>query len=194
MPERPDPRALLARLQDELPELLALTERIVALDTPSDAPATRAVADAIAAVLAPVGFEREAGPDPVGLQVALRRRFGSGPRVLLLGHTDTVWPDGTAAGWPLQRSGGMVTGAGVGDMKANIAMAAFALRAFLAAADLGHGLGEIRFLLVPDEELGSPAGRAWIEAAARDSDVCLGLEPARPGGGIVTARGAVGAM
>jgi glutamate carboxypeptidase len=197
-----DPRELLERVQAELPRLLALTERIVALDTPSNAPATLDVAEVIAELLAPHGFEREIGPDPAGLQVALRRRFGAGPRVLLLGHTDTVWPDGTAAGWPLEREDGMVTGAGIGDMKANIVMAAFAVRALLAhdgeadggAARAGGGLGEIRFLLVPDEELGSPDSRAWIEAAARESDVCLGLEPARPGGGIVTARGAVGAM
>jgi glutamate carboxypeptidase len=193
-----DPRRLLARLEGELPELLAVTGQIVALDTPSNAPATLQVAAAIADVLEPVGFAPEAGPDPSGLQVALRRRLGPGPRVLLLGHTDTVWPDGTAAGWPLERAGGMVGGAGVGDMKANIVMAAFAVRAFLDAGGdgrvHGHGIGEIRFLLVPDEELGSPDSRAWIEAAARESDVCLGLEPARPGGGVVTARGAVGAM
>jgi glutamate carboxypeptidase len=189
----PEPAELLARVEGELPELLALTERIVVLDTPSNAPATLEVAGVIGEILAPLGFEREVGPDPAGLQVALRRRFGAGPRVLLLGHTDTVWPQGTAAGWPLERSDGMVTGAGVGDMKANIVMAAFAVRALLAGEETA-GLGEIRFLLVPDEELGSPDSRGWIEAAARESDVCLGLEPARPGGGVVTARGAVGAM
>ena len=49
-------------------------------------------------------------------------------------------------------------------------------------------------LIVPDEELGSPASRKWIENAARGADVCLGIEPGRPGGGVVVARGAVGAI
>ena len=183
-------RELAARLERELPDMLALTERIAAIDTPSDAPAIATVADAIAAVLADAGLVVERGPAP--LQVALVRRFGPGPRALVLGHTDTVWPDGTAAGWPVTRDGDLLRGPGVGDMKANIVMAAFAIRALVAAG--AHGLGELRFLLVPDEELGSPNGRPWIEAAARESDACLGLEPARPGGGIVTQRGAVGAL
>jgi glutamate carboxypeptidase len=47
---------------------------------------------------------------------------------------------------------------------------------------------------VPDEELGSVQSRAWIEEEACGANVCLTLEPCRPGGGVVTARGAVGAV
>ncbi len=48
--------------------------------------------------------------------------------------------------------------------------------------------------MVPDEEIGSPQSRSWIENEARSADVCLTLEPCRPGGGIVVGRGAVGAL
>jgi glutamate carboxypeptidase len=179
-----DPRALHARLREDLPELLALTQRLVELDTPSNAPAIADVTAAVAAVLTPAGFTVHGD----GLRVELRHE-APGPRALVLGHSDTVWPEETAAGWPMRVDGDRLSGPGVGDMKANVVMAAFALRALAQRGELGA----VRFLLVPDEELGSPGSRAWIEAAARDSDLCLGLEPARPGGGIVTARGAVGA-
>ena len=49
-------------------------------------------------------------------------------------------------------------------------------------------------LVVPDEEIGSPGSRAWIEDEARRADLCLTLEPCRPGGGVVVGRGAVGAL
>lgn len=184
-----DPAVLHARLVEQLPDMLALTERLSAIDTPSNAPAIADFARGIADILTPVGFAMHAD----GLRVELRHEApgpGPGPRALVLGHSDTVWPDGTAADWPVRVDGDLLSGPGVGDMKANVVMAAFALRAL---AELDE-LGTVRFLLVPDEELGSPDSRAWIEAAARESDVCLGLEPARPGGGIVTARGAVGAL
>ena len=128
-----------------------------------------------------------------GPQVTARRRFGSGPDVLLLGHGDTVWPAGTAATWPYTRTDEVITGPGVGDMKSNLVMAAAALAEF-ARTESAPQIGEVTMLIVPDEELGSPASREWIEAIARRADVCLGIEPARPGGGVVVARGAVGAL
>jgi glutamate carboxypeptidase len=49
-------------------------------------------------------------------------------------------------------------------------------------------------LLVPDEELGSPASRPHIEAEAEWADWVLVMEPARPDGAVIAARGAVGAL
>jgi glutamate carboxypeptidase len=86
----------------------------------------------------------------------------------------------------------MLTGPGVGDMKCNVVMALFALRMLLRRGV--PGIGSITILVVPDEEIGSPQSRAWIESEARSADVCLTLEPARPGGGLVVGRGAVGAF
>src|SRR5438093_5013868 len=52
----------------------------------------------------------------------LRVTFGAGPanRVLLLGHTDTVWPAGEIAKRPFKIEDGRATGPGVFDMKAGI--------------------------------------------------------------------------
>jgi len=90
------------------------------------------------------------------------------------------------------RDGDWLRGPGVGDMKACVVMAAHALGVALARRPAG--LGAVEVLVVPDEELGSPASRGWIEARAREADACLGLEAGWPGGGVVVARGAVGAV
>jgi glutamate carboxypeptidase len=49
-------------------------------------------------------------------------------------------------------------------------------------------------MLVPDEELGSPGSRAWIEEGCRGADAVLVLEPTRPNGGVVVGRRAVGSV
>ncbi len=101
-----DARGYAQALQSRLPRMLELIEAAVAIDSPSDSPnGVAAVTGLIAAELAEQGFTVEAqdvaGHGP---QVTAHRRFGSGPDVLLLGHSDTVWPAGTAAAWPYTSS------------------------------------------------------------------------------------------
>ena len=117
----------------------------------------------------------------------------AGPRVLIVGHADTVWPAGTAAEWPVRRDGDLLSGPGVGDMKGCLVMAAHACAAVRDAGGL-PGIGALELLVVPDEELGSVGSRAWIEDRARGSHACLGLEAGWPGGGLDVERGAVGAL
>ncbi|MDY0908525.1 M20 family metallopeptidase [Microbacterium sp. CFBP9034] len=117
------------------------------------------------------------------------------PRVLLLGHIDTVWPIGTIERLPFAVTGDRCTGPGVFDMKGGIVAAAEAVA--LAA----HG-GDIGVLLTGDEEVGSLTSRALLERVAAESGAVLVLEPslagavkiARRGGGIyslaVTGRAA----
>jgi glutamate carboxypeptidase len=181
-------------LEDALPEMLTMTERLVSIDSGSFNPAgVNAVVDEVAGALAELSFDLERRPlQDRGDQLAATLKLGRGPWILVLGHSDTVWPAGTASDWPFSLDGDRAAGPGVGDMKSCLVMAVFALRVLL---DRGlRGLGGIRFLIVPDEELGSPDSRAWIEEAVRQSDVCLALEAARPGGGVVTGRGAVGSV
>jgi glutamate carboxypeptidase len=175
-------------------EMLALLGRLVAIESPSSSQeGVDGVATELAGLLSEAGFEIIREPVPAhGDKVTAVQRFGDGPNVLILGHTDTVWPLGTLAHWPYRCSETKASGPGAGDMKGSLVMATHALR--LLSNRRPHGLGEVRLLLVPDEELGSPASREWIERSARSADVCLGLEPGRPGGGVVVARGAVGAL
>jgi glutamate carboxypeptidase len=77
-------------------------------------------------------------------------------------------------------------------MKGGLVMALHALDVLFARGVMSFS--SIRFVLVSDEELGSPKNRTWIEDNARQSDWVLVLEPTRPGGGMITSRGAVGAF
>ena len=104
-------------------------------------------------------------------------RWGPGhPRVLLLGHLDTVWPIGTLERIPWAIDGDRLRGPGVFDMKVGV------VQAIAAAALLGlgpdHGVG---ILLTTDEEIGSGCSRAVIEDAARDAAAVLVLEPSVEG-------------
>ncbi|MCC7426972.1 MAG: M20/M25/M40 family metallo-hydrolase [Alphaproteobacteria bacterium] len=189
-----DPRAFAAAFERHLPDLLALTERVVNIDSGSYmAEGVNRVEDAIGETLAALGFAIERAPLPGrGDQFTARLKLGNGPRLLILGHADTVWPAITHE-WPFSRSGDRITGPGVGDMKSCVVMAVFALRILQEMGALA-GLGSVTYLIVPDEEIGSPQSRGWIEAEARNADACLTLEPCRPKGGIVIGRGAVGAV
>ncbi|MFN7594844.1 MAG: M20/M25/M40 family metallo-hydrolase, partial [bacterium] len=185
-----------AGMQAALPDILAMAERCVNIDSGSYlAGGVNAVIDIWARMAAGMGFAVERAPLPgFGDQMTARLPLGgNGPRVLVLGHADTVCPAGIAAEWPFKREGDRITGPGVGDMKTNVVMALHAIRMLLAEKALSQ-LTSITLCIVPDEEIGSPGSRAWLEAEAREADLCLTLEPCRPNGGMVVGRGAVGAF
>ncbi|WP_372622193.1 M20/M25/M40 family metallo-hydrolase [Falsiroseomonas sp.] len=182
-------------LEGELPAILAMSERVVNIDSGSYlAAGVNAVIDVWADMLAGIGFTIERTPlADFGDQLTARLAIGgNGPRLLVFGHADTVWPAGVAAEWPFHRDGGRITGPGVGDMKTNVVMALHVLRGMLVEG-AAKGLSSITVCIVPDEEIGSPGSRAWLEAEAQRADLCLTLEPCRPAGGVVIGRGAVGA-
>jgi glutamate carboxypeptidase len=188
-----DGRALAARLKAETKTMVAETISLAAIDSGSgDARGIDRVCDELGRVLAASGFAvapRREG----GLTATMTGGDRAGPRVLIVGHADTVWPAGTAADWPAQRDGDLLSGPGVGDMKGCLVMAAHACTAVRDAGGLA-GIGALELLVVPDEELGSVGSRAWIEDRAGVSHACLGLEAAWPGGGLDVERGAVGAL
>lgn len=183
-----------AAFAEDLPEMLDMIRRVVSIDSGTyEAAGVNAVIDIWAGFLAGCGFELERAPLPGrGDQLTARRSLGNGRRLLILGHADTVWPGGTVATWPYADDGTFLTGPGVGDMKSCVVMALHALRRLLRGPL--PGIGSITVLIVPDEEIGSPQSRGWIEQAAREADACLTLEPCRPEGRVVIGRGAVGAL
>lgn len=195
MTSLPAPGAdLVGRITPRLGAILDRTRELASIDSGSrDRAGVNAVTELVHSYLAPLGFRaRRAsiGPDRGDFFTATLE-LGPGPRVLILGHADTVWPTGTAAGWPVTRNGNALSGPGVGDMKCALAMATAAIAAVI---DGGPRPGTITYALVPDEELGSVGSRALIEEAGRNADRCLTLESGLPGGGVITSRGAVGAM
>ena len=114
----------------------------------------------------------------------VRFQASSRDRILLLGHTDTVWPAGEIVKRPFKIESGRATGPGVFDMKAGIVLMWMALRALKERP--------VTVLLTSDEEAGSTSSRNWIEAEAGKSRAVLVLEPSLPGGALKTARKGVG--
>ena len=110
---------------------------------------------------------------------------GGKPRVLIVGHHDTVFPLGTLAERPFQIKGTTATGPGIFDMKAGI------VQAIHAVASLEDHSG-IEILITADEEVGSGTSRQMIEQRAQLCGAVLVLEPSADGGALKTARKGTG--
>lgn len=121
----------------------------------------------------------------------LELRFGpvrsKRPRVLLLGHLDTVWPLGTLARMPWREVDGKLHGPGLLDMKVGVMMALEAVR-ILRELDAER---PCTLLLNPDEEVGSTVSRPFTEKLAQQSAAVFVMEPAQ-GLAYKTARKGVG--
>ncbi|SDG35830.1 glutamate carboxypeptidase [Sinosporangium album] len=110
----------------------------------------------------------------------LRWTFGT-PRVLLLGHHDTVWPLGTLRTHPWSLVDGVARGPGVFDMKAGLVQIFHALAAL-------PSLDGVTVLITGDEELGSLTSHQLIEDSARGLSAAFVTEASADGGALKTAR------
>ncbi|MGA0877706.1 MAG: M20 family metallopeptidase [Ilumatobacteraceae bacterium] len=160
-------------------------ESLVCVESPSrDLSALTASADVLVGIM-----ERRLGtagrlvPGEAGPHVWWQG--GGEPRVLLVGHHDTVFPLGTLERRPFQVDGDVATGPGVFDMKAGI------VQAIHAVASLGDRSG-IEILITADEEVGSATSRDLIVERAQACGAVLVLEPSADGGALKTARKGTG--
>jgi glutamate carboxypeptidase len=185
----PHPLETFCRAHDSW--LFELIEALVAIESPTDdkAAVDRCGAELRARATA-AGFRAtiEAQAD-AGDHTLLEIGRG-GPRVLLVGHVDTVWPIGQLARMPIVRRDGRLHGPGVLDMKAGVSMGLLAARAVFDTTP--PAAGTVAMLCTSDEETGSRTSRALIEAEARKSDAVLVLEPALAGGALKTSRKGIG--
>jgi len=114
----------------------------------------------------------------------------NGPRILLIGHIDTVLPDGEAERRPftISRSNGhrIATGPGVLDMKSGVLIGMYGLRLLIEAQEANYA--SVTFICNSDEEIGSPSSRPLIRELAGQSDAVLVLEPGRAEGTVVSSR------
>ncbi len=119
--------------------------------------------------------------------LVIGRLSGSGTtRVLMVGHTDTVFDPGTVAERPFRIEGDRAFGPGVSDMKGGLLTGFFAVEVLQAAGF--DGFGQVTYICNPDEEIGSPWSHDVIEAEAANADVAFVLEGARENGDIVSSR------
>ena len=94
---------------------------------------------------------------------------------MMLGHADTVWPKGTIQKMPYKQEGNVLTGPGIYDMKAGIAMMISALK-IIRNIGLEPSIHPI-ILINSDEETGSKDSKEIIERLAKISSRVYVLEP-----------------
>lgn len=136
---------------------------------------------------APLELERLASAR-FGPHLAFRGRPGGAP-VLLVGHSDTVFPPGTFEGF--RREGDRAAGPGAFDMKGGLVVMLFGLAAAARAGILERV--PVAGLVVSDEEAGSPESQPILRERARGAACALVFESGRPGDLVVTRRkGVVG--
>jgi glutamate carboxypeptidase len=124
----------------------------------------------------------------------IARRTGSGPRLLLIGHLDTVF-EPSSAFQSFDRDGDRAQGPGVVDMKGGDVVIVHALKALAATGQLDDM--SITVVMTGDEERsGRPLGlaRAALIQAAEEADIVLAFEngDSNPATAVVARRGSTG--
>ncbi len=114
----------------------------------------------------------------------------NGPRLLLIGHIDTVFSEGEAVRRPfnITRKNGkeIATGPGVLDMKSGVLIGMYSLHLLIAAEAPTYQ--SATFICNSDEEVGSPSSRPLVQELARQCDAVLVFEPGRAEGTVVSSR------
>jgi glutamate carboxypeptidase len=183
--------ALLARLTVRAPEILALTERLVRINSYTQNPeGVDAVGQLLGRALpSPTLALREQPSDGFGAHLCFETPAAAvTPCLLLIGHHDTVFPPGSFEGF--RQEGARAYGPGVLDMKGGLALIAVVLSLLDEAGALASL--PLRFISVSDEEIGSPTSRPWLEQLARGARAALVFEAGRAGDKLITARRGVG--
>jgi glutamate carboxypeptidase len=186
-----DLEGLRAAVEARQPRFLEELAALVNIDCGSyTAEGVNRAADHVAASLSELGAEVEriphapaAGQPRLG-DVVVARLAGSGPRLLLIGHMDTVFDPGTAAERPFRITNGRALGPGVADMKGGLLAGLHAL----AALQTVGARPAVTFVANPDEEIGSRFSKRIIGDLIPAHDAALVLECARANGDIVSAR------
>ena len=211
-PSRPqlsaDEVELRVATAERQPEMERTLERWVAINTGSfNLAGLRSLATELGAALEAVGLEVEIRPGSTlslpgrgdvetGPLVIARKAATVGvetaPRLLLVGHYDTVFepssPFQSFARDPADPT--VARGPGVADMKGGLVVMIEALRALRASGELERAHWTV--LLDPDEEIGSLGSRETLEGLARAADVGLVFESAQEGGAMVRSRRGLG--
>ena len=169
-------------------------EALVGVSSPSGDVAGSEEAAAIVAALLPsdAAVERPESSSPGYAPDLLARLPGTGgPRLMLLGHLDTVMAHSEHR--PLARDGDRLLGSGAIDMKGGVVLALGVLRALAAVRD---SFAEAALLLVTDEEWRTSAFAHGDRFADYDACLCFEAGEMAPDGGegVVVRRKAAGTL
>lgn len=161
---------------------------LISMESPShDLAASEAIAGVLATRWGQLG-EAHLVPSPAGthLQIEIPAAESEAAPVLLLGHSDTVWPLGTLSGpVPLVIEDEVVRGPGAFDMKSGLVVMLAAVRALV---DLGLPHPHIRVLIAADEEVGSTQATPLVRQSSEGVQAVIGFESPHPDGALKVGR------
>ena len=164
-------------------EPLTLLRELVEIESPTYSPGVHLVASRMAEELGALGGEVEMlEGDHVVAELD-----GEGEPLLVLGHTDTVWEEGTLRTMPFRIEDGLAFGPGVYDMKGCLVLMLEAIR----QTSPGRRRA-LRVFLTADEEQGSRTARKAMAEAARGVAAAFVVEPPTAQGHLKTARKGLG--
>lgn len=184
---------LIAHLEAREPAYLEALRKLVDVNSGLDNPEGRLQClEMLELGYRRLGFECERVHKPGDMVHLVARRpakAADAPKILILGHFDTVYNADTTF-VSFQREGQILRGPGVGDMKGGLVVA----HAMLESIDSIRRLGEFDWIAVhnADEEVQSPTSRELIEQLAVGRDFCLDFEIGRKTGAVVRSRAGVG--
>lgn len=176
-------------------EMAALLERLVRAESPTEDPAAQSAPLAILlSELEAAGYLTRTislGGERRHLYARPRGAARQGPRQLLVGHVDTVWPAGTFDDEGAHSEDGRFHGPGAYDMKGGLVELVFAVRALSETGTL-PAVTPVVFVN-SDEETGSRESASFLKLVARKACRAFVLEaPAGPDGELKTGRKGVG--
>ena len=193
----PVERRIVAAVDAGAPAATALLERLVNINSGThNFEGVRAVADVLAPAFQGLGFATRwsdgASWNRAGHLIAEWKGNGTGPKLVLIGHLDTVFEKDS----PFQRfertAGDSARGPGIADMKGGNVVMLLALRA-LREAGVMNGLQVTAVFTGDEEDSGRPIARARADltAAADWADIALGFEngPEAPHVAVIARRG-----
>ena len=181
--------AMAKAIESKDKEMTNFLEQLVNIDSGADCPEGIArVAHLIGDRLAKMNFTVEYLDCP-GICTHLRAKKNgrSGKEVMIIGHMDTLFPQGTAAARPFRMKDGKAYGPGVLDMKGGITVALSALEALYAS---GWNDKSVTVFLCGDEETNHPKTNAaeLFEQEAKGKAAVFNMETASAGQAVLVGR------
>lgn len=165
---------------------IALLRQLVEIESPTfDAQASARIAELLEARFAQIGADVRLVASDAGtnLLAELPGEHEDSP-LLLVGHTDTVWPVGTIeSNVPWAEDGTRIAGPGVYDMKSGIVVMLTALARLRTEARRA-----VRVVLTCDEEVGSPTTQPLLRQLCAGASGVLGFESPHPDGALKMGR------
>lgn len=123
---------------------------------------------------------------PVGQALVFTKREQVRPRVLFVGHMDTVYEMASPFQTCSLQEGNRLKGPGVCDMKGGLFILLEALKQWEASPEASRIGWQV--IINADEEVGSPSSRDILHMAAQHADVGLVFEPPFANGAFVSSR------